>query len=219
MLGFLAWYYTMAIHSPLYPIPTHHQFSVFRDDNGIPHIVAEDKLSAFFGMGYAYAQDRLWTLNVRKLVLQGRLAEVFGAEALQMDLEMRNYDFRNVGVMNAKLLDEETRSFVQAYCDGVNTYARQSRILPFEFYLSWSGWEDWTPADTLSNVAFFSFVLEFDWMYEIARQRLAETVGFSLAWKMMPFGENNLFREVTIVNNQELKEQGKYKYYNSSKIE
>jgi hypothetical protein len=50
-------------------------------------------------------------------------------------------------------------------------------------------------------IALLSFALEFDWMYEIARQRLLETVGFDLAWKMMPFGDDNLFREVTIMNN------------------
>lgn len=42
-------------------------------------------------------------------------------------------------------------------------------------------------------------------MYELARQRLLETVGFDLAWKLFPFGEQNHFREVTIINNDELK--------------
>ena len=74
-------------------IPTEYQFRIYRDEQGIPRIVAEDKLSMFFGMGYANAQDRLWTLFIRKMVLQGRLSELFGAEGLHMDLEMRNFDF------------------------------------------------------------------------------------------------------------------------------
>lgn len=35
----------------------------------------------------------------------------------------------------------------------------------------------------------------------------------------MPFGDDNLFREITIINNDELKEQGKYVEYDSRKIE
>lgn len=56
-------------------------------------------------------------------------------------------------------------------------------------------------------------------MYEIARQRLLETVGFDLAWKLMPFGDDNLFREVTIMTNDEIKAQGRYKEYDDRVIE
>lgn len=53
-----------------------------------------------------------------------------------------------------------------------------------------------------------SFTLEFDWLYEIARQRLKETVGANVAMKLINFGKNNLFREVTIIKDEELKEKG-----------
>lgn len=108
---------------------------------------------------------------------------------------------------------------MQAFCDGINAYAKNVRMLPFEFYLTFSKWEDWQIEDSMSMLALLSFVLEFDWMYELARQRLLETVGFDLAWKMMPFGDDNLFREVTIMNNEEIKEQGRYVMYDSRVIE
>jgi hypothetical protein len=41
-----------------------------------------------------------------------------------------------------------------------------------EFYLFWMDWQDWSVEDTLAYINFFSFNLEFDWFYEIARQRL-----------------------------------------------
>jgi acyl-homoserine lactone acylase PvdQ len=37
-------------------------------------------------MGFAEAQDRLWTLYLRKMIVQGRLCEVFGKDALPIDL-------------------------------------------------------------------------------------------------------------------------------------
>ena len=85
---------------------------------------------------------------------------------------MRNFNFYNSGKMNAKILDPETRSFLEAFSNGINDYARNARLLPLEFYLTWTEWEEWTVDDTLAQLAFFSFCLEFDWMYELARQRL-----------------------------------------------
>ena len=200
-------------------LETHHRFSIYRDTHGIPKIVAKDRPSMFFGMGYAHAQDRLWILLTKKFMAAGRMSEVFGAEALGLDLEIRNFNFYNAGKMNLEHMDEETRSYLQAYADGVNAYAHGAQVLPLEFYLLWLTWEDWQVEDTLAQMAFFSFCLEFDWLYEIARQRIYETMGFSLALKLIPFGEQNLFRETTIMSNEELKEQGRYKHYDSSQIE
>lgn len=77
---------------------------------------------------------------------------------------------------------------LQAYADGINNYARTVKMLPFEFYLFWINWEDWTVEDTLAFINLMSFTLEFDWFYEIARERLLESVGFDLALKLINFG-------------------------------
>lgn len=74
--------------------------------------------------------------------------------------------------MNSKYLKPSDREALQAYCDGVNDYAKHVKFLPFEFYLFFTEWEPWTVEDTLSMLGFMSFLLEFDWMYELARQRL-----------------------------------------------
>jgi hypothetical protein len=77
--------------------------------------------------------------------------------------------------------------------------------LPFEFYVFWLEWEDWTIENSLGLLAFSAFSLEFDWMYEIARQRLLETVGFDLAYQIINYGSKTLFREVTIMKEDEIK--------------
>jgi penicillin amidase len=209
--------FALSIYAFLYmdiwrvPIQTDHRFKVYRDEVGVLRIVAKDKISMFYAMGHAQATDRLWTLSFKKRLVAGRLSELFGEAVLEMDLETRNFDFYNVGMMNAKLLDSESRAYLQAYADGINDYAKSLKLLPFQFYLTWAPWEDWIVEDSIAQIGFMSFGLEFDWMYELARQRLLETVGFHLAWKMIPFGEQNHFREVTIINNKELKQQNRYK--------
>lgn len=77
------------------------------------------------------------------MVAQGRLSEMFGSAALELDLEHRNIDFYGIGKRNAKGIGKEEREWAQAYADGINDYAKSINFLPFEFYLTFSTWEDW----------------------------------------------------------------------------
>lgn len=113
-----------------------------------------------------------------------------------------------MGKVNKEHLDSQTRTLIQAYADGINSYAKTVKMLPFEFYLFWLNWEDWTVEDTLAHINLMSFSLEFDWFYEIARQRLLESVGFDLTLKLINFGTKGLFRNVNIVTDDELKSKG-----------
>lgn len=65
---------------------TKHKFRIYKDEHGIPRIYAKDRMSLFYGFGFAEAQDRLWTLHLRKMIVRGRLSEIFGPEALPLDL-------------------------------------------------------------------------------------------------------------------------------------
>lgn len=55
-------------------LKTHHKFRIYKDDRGIPRIYAKDKLSTFYALGFSEAQDRLWTLFLRKMMIQGRMS-------------------------------------------------------------------------------------------------------------------------------------------------
>src|SRR5207237_9780000 len=48
--------------------------TLYRDRYGVPHAFADDLRGAYFGLGYAAAQDRPRTLPLHQAMLQGRLA-------------------------------------------------------------------------------------------------------------------------------------------------
>src|SRR5688572_7342732 len=56
---------------------------ILRDGHGIPHVFAASIDDAYFGLGFAHAQDRLWQMEMNRRVAAGRLAEVLGAGALE----------------------------------------------------------------------------------------------------------------------------------------
>src|SRR5450755_3053793 len=56
-----------------------------RDARGIPHIVASTANDAFYGQGFACAQDRLWQMDLLRREAEGRLSEVLGPATISVD--------------------------------------------------------------------------------------------------------------------------------------
>ena len=51
---------------------------ILRDPWGIPHVFADTDAGAFYGLGYATAEDRAFQMTYSLRIIQGRLAEVIG---------------------------------------------------------------------------------------------------------------------------------------------
>ena len=65
------------------------EIRIARDADGVPTIIAEDDADAAFGLGFVHAQDRLFQMEMMRRYGAGRLAEIFGQEAMPIDREMR----------------------------------------------------------------------------------------------------------------------------------
>ncbi len=120
---------------------------VHRDSFGIPHIEAPDEASAWFGMGYACAQDRLWQLEWYRRRGQGRWSEVVGAAGLAGDRMFRRLRLVDACRVDVEAMSAETRAMFEAYSAGVNAFAAAGQPLPPEFALTGLGWEPWAPED------------------------------------------------------------------------
>lgn len=63
--------------------------SISRDAFNIPTITAPSQRAMFYAWGTVLAEDRLFQMAFRQLVVQGRLAEHVGEKALDLDKYMR----------------------------------------------------------------------------------------------------------------------------------
>ncbi|MGE3961515.1 MAG: penicillin acylase family protein [Dehalococcoidia bacterium] len=120
---------------------------IHRDAHGIPHVEAPDEASAWFGMGYACAQDRLWQLEWYRRRGRGRWSEVVGASGLPGDRMFRRLRLVEACAADVAAMSPETRAMFEQYADGVNALAAAGEPLPPEFALAGIGWEPWTPED------------------------------------------------------------------------
>ena len=121
---------------------------VVRDKEGVPHIFAKSERDAWFAVGYAHAQDRLWQMEFQRRVARGRLAEFIGDKAYDTDRLMRTLGLGRAADRAVSLTDPETRGLLEAYAAGVNAYLASKPVLPLEFHVFGIDPEPWTPADS-----------------------------------------------------------------------
>lgn len=175
--------------------------TVYRDDAGIPQLVAETDHDLFFGQGYVHAQDRFWEMDFRRHVTAGRVAELFGESQVGTDAFIRTLDWRGIAEREYELLDPESKAYYDAYADGVNAYLaeRGGADLSLEYAvlgLQNPGYspEQWSPIDSIAWLKAMAWDLRSNLGDEIDRALLAtalspEQVDFlhpEYAWGEMP---------------------------------
>ncbi|AOY90824.1 acyl-homoserine-lactone acylase [Cupriavidus sp. USMAA2-4] len=154
--------------------------SIVRDRHGVPHIEAADSLDAYFGLGYAHAQDRLWQMQMSKRIVAGRLAEVLGPSALDTDRFLRTLGVRRNAEAILAQSSAPTRAALQAYADGVNAFIDHGKgPLPPEFLILRTRPEHWEPADSLGWQTMMAWDLGANWTQEVLRMGLSQALPVS----------------------------------------
>ena len=129
--------------------------SIVRDSYGVPAITGDSDYDAWWGVGYAVAQDRLFQLELFRRATSGRLSEILGSTYLDDDLIARRdyYTDPEIDSMLAEI-PAELRSRGEAYRDGINAWIEHvsqpgNPDLPGEFVaLDDLPIEPWTLRDT-----------------------------------------------------------------------
>jgi acyl-homoserine lactone acylase PvdQ len=127
---------------------------IVRDGFGVPAIHGASDYDAWWGVGYAAAQDRLFQLELFKRATSGRLAEILGPDFLEDDLVARRdfYTEDELRAMAARI-PRNLYARAEAYRDGINAWIAEVRQdpnkLPGEFPALGVQLEDWRLDDTL----------------------------------------------------------------------
>jgi penicillin G amidase len=157
--------------------------TVYRDEAGIPQLVAETDHDLFFAQGYVHAQDRFWEMDFRRHVTSGRVAELFGESQVATDAFVRTLDWRGIAEQEYELLDAASRAYYDAYAEGVNAYLaeRGGPDLSLEYAvlgLQNPGYspEPWTPVDSIAWLKAMAWDLRSNLGDEIDRALLATTL-------------------------------------------
>lgn len=153
---------------------------VVRDGWGVPQLYADTDTDLLAAQGYLHAQDRFFEMDFRRHVTSGRLSELFGAGQVETDATIRTMGWRRTAEAEWDLLDPTTKSYFQAYADGVNAYLADKS--PGEVSLEYTilglngldvAIEPWTPADSLAWLKAMAWDLRGNYSDELARAGLS----------------------------------------------
>ncbi|MGY6274874.1 penicillin acylase family protein [Methylomonas sp. MgM2] len=123
--------------------------AVQSDSFGVPTISAETRNDAFRVLGYLHARDRLFQMELMRRKSAGRLAELFGISAVNLDRKQRVYQLAKAAKNIVSDLPAEQRLVLKAYVEGVNFYIQRAAVLPPEFLVLQHRPEPWREEDSI----------------------------------------------------------------------
>ncbi|WP_395019905.1 penicillin acylase family protein [Dongia sp.] len=140
---------------------------IARDDRGVPTITAKSLNDAYFAVGFAHAQDRLFQMELMRRVGAGRLSEMIGRPGMSTDALMRTLGIYAQAEQQVKSASPGLKSALDAYAAGVNAFlAQRSGALPLEYQLLRTEPEPWRPADSLVWGRIMALQLSANWREE-----------------------------------------------------
>lgn len=158
-----------------------------RDAYGVPMIEAASIGDLAYGMGYSMAQDRLAEMVGMNLLSRGRLSEMAGPMALEMDIYMRTLGVTQVIEQRYADLDADIKAHLQRFAEGVNAYidSHEDR-LPLELTLSDYEPEAWHASNTIGIFVLLNLGVGFNLHEELGFLQFAQKFGWQKAAYLAP---------------------------------
>lgn len=161
--------------------------TIRRDALGIPVVEAESMADLAFATGWAMASDRIEQMEGARLIAQGRLAELVGPAALDMDIFMRALDLQGAAEVQFKVLSPRLRSVLESFSAGVNAWlAAHQEHLPMGLALSGHVPAPWQPINSVQIFALLNHGLGVNLQEELAYLAVAKRVGVAKAPWLFP---------------------------------
>ncbi len=96
--------------------------TISRDEWGVAHIHGKSHADAFFGVGYAQAEDYFWQLEDTCIRSLGRYAEVAGEDGVRSDILNRSFEVAVRSQQDFKDVPAQQQSMAAAFVAGVNRW-------------------------------------------------------------------------------------------------
>lgn len=186
---------TLPPTSGVYPLKGLAQnVSVRRNNLGMPLIESNTFHDALFTLGYVHASDRISQMVGMRLLAQGRLSEMAGPSALEIDRLMRSINLKKSASELYNSSSPRLKRFFEVYARGVNAYLFRYRDkLPADLAASGYHPEYWKPEDSALIFSLLNFSLSENLQEELSSLVLAQKVGVDkLAWLIPTYPDEEL---------------------------
>jgi penicillin amidase len=125
------------------------EINIIFDDRMIPHVFAQNDHDVYYAQGYVTAMHRLWQMDFQTRFAAGRISEIVGDKAIEVDRYQRRmgmvYGAENS--LQGMMEDPKSKEMILAYTAGINDYIHSlsKANYPIEYKILDFKPEDWTP--------------------------------------------------------------------------
>ncbi|WP_272030024.1 penicillin acylase family protein [Oceanobacillus kimchii] len=162
---------------------------VITDEDGVPHIKADNVRDMYIAQGYIQADRRMFQMELSRRQASGTLSEVVGEDALNQDKYFRTLGLRRAAEKSYEVYSEESVEVLEWFASGVNAYmeeAKANNSLPVEFTLMGFEPEAWTPVDSLTIGKYMAFDLGGHWQQQAFNYYLLDNYEEEKAYELFP---------------------------------
>jgi penicillin amidase len=167
---------------------------IVRDSYGVPAVTGDTEANAWWGAGYAIAQDRLFELELFRAATQGKLSEIAGSSRIDDDVIVRQ-DMYTPGELDHMFsrLPAALQARFTAYRDGVNAWIDHVRTnpsdLPGEYPATGTMPAPWTVRDSVAIGVYLARTIPTNadpHSLELANLRAVQLSGSGVLDKLVP---------------------------------
>lgn len=125
------------------------EINIIFDDRMIPHVFAKNDHDVYYAQGYVTAMHRLWQMDFQTRFAAGRISEIVGEKAIEVDRYQRRmgmvYGAENS--LAGMMANPKAKEMILAYTQGINDYIHSlsKANYPIEYKILDFKPEDWTP--------------------------------------------------------------------------
>ncbi|MCF7807317.1 MAG: penicillin acylase family protein [Candidatus Marinimicrobia bacterium] len=164
------------------------EVEILRDDSGIPHIFASSETDAYFALGYAMSQDRLFQMEFLRAAGNGSLSEILGESMVGADKFLKKIMLRPKDpAAIADELPQSVQAMLSHFIDGINSYLISDPDLPIEFRLLGHVPAAWDVGDILAIAKLQSWQLSYNYDSELIYRQLNEKLGAERTAELFPY--------------------------------
>lgn len=116
----------------------------------VPFIEAETDEDLAVALGIVHGHLRLGQMSVARHLVRGRVAELGGPLATDLDKSLRILNFGRGAAATLEMMPEDTRAWVEAFVRGLNHYIANVAELPHEHHVLGMDREPWTAEDVIA---------------------------------------------------------------------
>lgn len=176
---------------PISDLPLEHEAAVYWNDYQVPFIEAQSDRDLAFLLGMVQAHLRLAQLELLRRASQGRLAEVAGPPAVDIDKAIRILNPGLAAPQIEEMLPASTKEYLESFLRGINHYTSVLKVLPHEFKILGIEREEWTLHDLL--VLSRLLAADVNWIFFSELLPLLKEPQFPQFWdRLLKYGDASI---------------------------